>query len=319
MTRTMIRVPPNKDQEKNSPPKSQNLLKEPSHELCRFTDPEIDQMHSHFPPGTIFRPFDSTMKSDCMSATWVCFHAAPFQVGFSYPFPAFTQSLFTFTGLCYSQAMPMLWRVLYTLEHIIAKESIDLGLTKLNHLYNLVSHGSYRYLFKAKPQHPHPLLKVTKNDTNWKNQFFFVRRDSIPNGNHLPKKWNLKAASLSSLTDRPATPERVAAFWDLDSSIGTYQPRIKDSEEASSTSYTMSSAAKSSKSTSKFGVSDIQGIVSPKSIKKELAAGQSIPEVKGVSTRTKAGSKRKKPSELTGDLPLIEQQLHEAVSKVRIT
>ncbi|KAJ0780906.1 hypothetical protein HanPI659440_Chr06g0243111 [Helianthus annuus] len=153
-------------------------------------------MHPHFPEGTIFRPFDSLLKSDCVSTTRVCFPVAPFQIGFSYPFPAFTQSFFTYTGLCYSQGKPMLWRVLYTLEQIIAKEDISLGLTELHHLYNLVSHGSHRFHFKAKPQHPHPLLKTMKNDTNWRNQFFFVRKDSIPNGNSFPKKWNLKGRIL---------------------------------------------------------------------------------------------------------------------------
>ncbi|KAJ0533812.1 hypothetical protein HanIR_Chr09g0412701 [Helianthus annuus] len=126
-------------------------------------------MHPHFPEGTIFRPFDSTMKSDCISNTWVCFPAASFQIGFSYPFPAFTQGLFTFTGLCYSQGMPMLWRVMYTLERIIAKEGINLGLAELKHLYNIVSHGSHCFLFKSKPQQSHPILKTTKNDTNWRN------------------------------------------------------------------------------------------------------------------------------------------------------
>ncbi|MFS7977978.1 hypothetical protein Hanom_Chr10g00910271 [Helianthus anomalus] len=86
--------------------------------------------------------------------------------------------------------MPMLWRVLYTLEHIIENERIDIGLSELSCLYNLVSHGSHHFLFKHKPQKPHPLLKVTKNDTHWRSQFFFVRRDSIPNGSLLPKKWN---------------------------------------------------------------------------------------------------------------------------------
>ncbi|KAF5798358.1 hypothetical protein HanRHA438_Chr07g0302441 [Helianthus annuus] len=79
--------------------------------------------------------------------------------------------------------------------------------------------------------------------------------------------------------------------------------------------YVFVCVAKSSKSSSKFGVSDIQDIVSPRSIKKELAACQSIPEGKGMSTRAKAGNKRKKPPEPTGDLPLIEQQLHEFVSE----
>ncbi|KAM0008609.1 hypothetical protein Hdeb2414_s0109g00797551 [Helianthus debilis subsp. tardiflorus] len=74
-------------------------------------------------------------------------------------------------------------------------------------------------------------------------------------------------------------------------------------------------AAKSSKSASRFDVSDIQDIVSPRSIKKELAASQSMPESKGMSTRAKGGSKRKKPSQSSEGLPLIEQQLHEAVSE----
>ncbi|MFS7947912.1 hypothetical protein Hanom_Chr06g00553721 [Helianthus anomalus] len=239
MEKMAICSSPLKDPENDSPFRSQDLLKNPSMELCRFTDPEIDQIHHCFPEGTIFKAFDSSMKSDCKSDTWVSFPAAPFQIGFPYPFPAFTQSFFTLTGLCYIQAMPMLWRVLYTLDQIINNEGIDLGLTELNHLYNLVSHG-FRFLFKAKLQHPHPLLKVTKNDTNWGNQLFFVRRDSIPNGNHLPKKWNLKAVSLTTLMDRPATTESLAAFWALDSTVRTYHPKIKDSEEASSTSYNMS-------------------------------------------------------------------------------
>ncbi|MFS8020328.1 hypothetical protein Hanom_Chr15g01414271 [Helianthus anomalus] len=63
-------------------------------------------------------------------------------------------------------------------------------MSELSQLYNLVSHGSYRYLFKSKPQKPLPILKTTKNDTNWRNRFFFVRRDFIPNGNQLPKNLN---------------------------------------------------------------------------------------------------------------------------------
>ncbi|MFS8023851.1 hypothetical protein Hanom_Chr16g01456361 [Helianthus anomalus] len=85
--------------------------------------------------------------------------------------------------------MPMMWRVLYTLENIIELERIEIGLSELGQLHNLVSHGSYRFLFKHKPRRLYPILKTTKNDTNWRSQFFFVRRDSIPDGKDLPKKW----------------------------------------------------------------------------------------------------------------------------------
>ncbi|MFS7937164.1 hypothetical protein Hanom_Chr05g00424381 [Helianthus anomalus] len=231
-------------------------VKNPSMELCRFTDPEIV---------------------------------------FTYPFPVLTRGFFTLTGLCYIQAMQMVWRVLYTLEHIIEQEDIYIGMCELSQLYNLVSHGSYRYLFKSKPQKSHPILKTTKNDTNWRNQFFFVRRDSIPNGNQLPKK------SL-------VTKERVEAFWKLDPAIRTYPPKSKDLEDISSISYTMSS---------KFSLTDHQDIASPKSLKKELAASQSNPEPKGMSTRGK-GTKRKTPVETSEGLPLMERQLHNYVSEVRI-
>ncbi|MFS8003996.1 hypothetical protein Hanom_Chr13g01220441 [Helianthus anomalus] len=173
-------------------------------------------------------------------------------------------------------------------------------------MYNLVSHGSHHFLFKVKPQHLHPLFKTTKNDTNWSKQFFFISRDSIPNGNHLPKNWNLKAASLATLTDTPATPERLAAFWALDSTVRTYYPKVKDSEEASSASYTMSSKyphmyvlLNHHPSLLRFGMGDIKGIISPRSIMKELVAGQSQMETKGTTTRARAraraGAKRKKP------------------------
>ncbi|KAF5818085.1 hypothetical protein HanXRQr2_Chr02g0060701 [Helianthus annuus] len=154
MAKMTTRSSPAKNPEHNSPPKSQGLTKNLSMELCRFTDPEIDHLRHRFPDGTIFRPFDSSMKSDYQSEVWVTFHAAPFQIGFIYPFPAFTQSFFTLTGMCYIQVMPMLWRVLYTLEHIIENEGIDIGLSELSHMYNLVSHESHRFLFKYKPQNP---------------------------------------------------------------------------------------------------------------------------------------------------------------------
>ncbi|KAJ0957340.1 hypothetical protein HanPSC8_Chr01g0026111 [Helianthus annuus] len=210
--------------------------------------------------------------------------------------------------------MPMVWRVLYTLEHIVEQEGIDIGLSELSQLYNLVSHGSHRFLFKSKPQQAYPILKTTKNDSNWRNQFLFVRRDSIPNGSHLPKKWITHAISFSHIQEYPVTRERITAFWKLDPAIRTFQAKAKDSQEIFSGSYTMSSAAKSSKSASRLSVGGIQEYVSPRSIKKELAASQSIPETKGICTRGK-GTKRKKPAEPTEGLPLMERQLLEYVSE----
>ncbi|KAJ0502792.1 hypothetical protein HanRHA438_Chr11g0520901 [Helianthus annuus] len=145
------RSSPTKNPEHNNPMKSQGLTKNPSMELCRFTDPKVDQLRHCFPDGTIFRPLDSSLKSDCVSDIWVTFPAAPFQIGITYPFPTLTQGFFTLIGLCCIHAMPMVWSVLYTLEHIVEQEGIDIGLSELSPLYNLVSNGSHRYLFKSKP------------------------------------------------------------------------------------------------------------------------------------------------------------------------
>ncbi|KAJ0746346.1 hypothetical protein HanOQP8_Chr05g0176531 [Helianthus annuus] len=77
----------------------------------------------------------------------------------------------------------------------------------------------------------------------------------------------------------------------------------------------MSSVAKSSKSASRFSVADLQDNASPRSLKKELAASQSNPEPKGMSTRGK-GTKRKKPTESSEGLPLMERQFHNYVSEI---
>ncbi|KAM0008578.1 hypothetical protein Hdeb2414_s0110g00797921 [Helianthus debilis subsp. tardiflorus] len=131
---------------------------------------------------------------------------------------------------------------------------------------------------------------------------------------HLPMNWNTGAISLSYIQSSPLTEERITAFWKLDPAIRTFPPRTKDSQEILSTSYTMSSAAKSSKSASRFSNGDLKDIVSPRSIKRELAASQNNPEVKGMSTRGK-GTKRKKPTESSEGLPLMERQFHDYLSE----
>ncbi|KAM0019173.1 hypothetical protein Hdeb2414_s0026g00682481 [Helianthus debilis subsp. tardiflorus] len=186
------RSSPDKSLEMDNVPQSQNLLRNPSSELCKFTDPKIDGLFSCLPPETIFRLFDSSMSSDVVSPTCVCFPALPFFLGYSYPFPNLTKRIFTLTGISYSQSMPMFWMVLHTIEQIISTEGLDLNLSELSNLYSLITHGSHRFLFKAKSHQPLPILKTTQNDSTWKYQFFFVRRDFIPQGDSQPKKWILK-------------------------------------------------------------------------------------------------------------------------------
>ncbi|KAJ0886536.1 hypothetical protein HanRHA438_Chr09g0380541 [Helianthus annuus] len=101
-----------KDHHKDSPIKSQGIIKDSPNERCCFSDPEIDRICHYFPANFVFKTFDPTALSDFVSATWVAFPATRFLIGYSYPFPTFTQSFFSLTGISYVQAMPMMWRVL---------------------------------------------------------------------------------------------------------------------------------------------------------------------------------------------------------------
>ncbi|KAJ0814548.1 hypothetical protein HanPSC8_Chr17g0787001 [Helianthus annuus] len=209
--------------------------------------------------------------------------------------------------------MPMIWRVLYTFERIIEQKGIDLGMAELAALYDLTTFGSCRYLLKRKAGEDHPVFKVTKNDTNWKRRFFFVRRDSIPDGKDLPKEWATHAISIAYLKLTPAARERVLAFKKLNPEVRSFQVTVQDSQEVSSASATMSSvgkSVKSAKSASKFGIDDLTNVKSPR--RKTSAASPSASAPKA-SIRGK-GKKRKTSEDLQG-FPLIRQQFLDFVNE----
>ncbi|KAF5803223.1 hypothetical protein HanXRQr2_Chr06g0268811 [Helianthus annuus] len=309
----LLRNSPHKDHEKNSPLKSQGIIKDSPTERCCFTDAHVDRIRHCFPADAVFKSFTSTALSDFVSDTWVIFPATPFTIGYSYPFPAFTQSFFSLTGISYIQAMPMIWRVVYTFERIIEQEGIDLGMAELAALYDLTTFGSHRYLLKRKAGEDHPVLKVTKNDTNWKRRFFFVRRDSLPDGNDLPKEWATHAISIAHLKLTPAARERVLAFKKLDPEIRSFQVTVQDSQEVSSASATMSSAgkpAKSAKSASKFGIDELANV---KSSRKKASVASPSASAPKAPVRGK-GKKRKTSEDLQG-FPLIRQQFLDYVNE----
>ncbi|KAJ0819750.1 hypothetical protein HanPSC8_Chr16g0699661 [Helianthus annuus] len=320
----LLRNSPHKDSKKDSPLKSQGIIKDSPTERCCFSDAHVDKIRHCFPANVVFKSFDPTALSDFVSDVWVAFPATPFAIGYSYPFPDFTQSFFSLTGISYIQAMPMIWMVLYTFERIIEQEGIDLGMAELAELYDLTTFGSHRYLLKRKAGEDHPIFKVTKNDTNWKRWFFFVKRDSIPDGKDLPKEWATHGRvedprrititiSVAHLKLTPAARERVLAFKKLDPEVRSFQVTIQDSQEVSSASATMSSAGKSArsvKSASKFGISDLANVTSSK--KKAPAASPSVSAPKA-SIRGK-GKKRKTSEDLQG-FPLLRQQFLDYVNE----
>jgi len=76
-------------------------------------------------------------------------------------------------------------------------------------------------------------------------------------------------------------------------------------------------AGKSTRSASRFNVSDLQEYASSRSIKKELATSPKVPNPKGISTRGK-GTKKRKADEPAEGFPLFQRQFEEYVSEVRI-
>ncbi|KAJ0493219.1 hypothetical protein HanIR_Chr12g0583681 [Helianthus annuus] len=309
----LLRNSPHKDHKKSSPLKSQGIIKDSPTERCCFIDAHVDRIRHCFPADAIFKSFTSTALSDFVSETWVAFPATPFTIGYSYPFPAFTQSFFSLTGISYIQAMPMIWRVLYTFERIIEQEGIDLGMAELAELYDLTTFGSYRYLLKRKAGEDHPVFKVTKNDTNWKRRFFFVRRGTIPDGKDLPKEWATHAISVAHLKLTPAARERVLAFKKLDPETRSFQVTVQDSQEVSSASATMSSAgksAKSAKSASKFGIDELANV---KSSRKKTSVASPSASAPKAPVRGK-GKKRKTSEDLQG-FPLLRQQFLDYVNE----
>lgn len=72
------------------------------------------------------------------------------------------------------------------------KRTLTFGIAELSYLYNLMTHGSSQFVLRSKPLQRVPILKTTQKAPTWKNQFFFVKKNLIPNCETLPDIWVLK-------------------------------------------------------------------------------------------------------------------------------
>ncbi|KAJ0447853.1 hypothetical protein HanHA89_Chr17g0709991 [Helianthus annuus] len=168
----------------------QNLLKDPEKKVCSFDNADIATLRASdaFPAGAIIRPFDRNIRSDVSSKEWICFLAYPFSIGLRYPFSDFIMRFFHLTVLSFAYTMPMVWRVLVVLDQIKTHHIPNLCIEDLPIAYRLRSHGSSRFLHFSTSKNP-LILKVTKNEDEWKRKFFFVKRESIDKGVDFPMKW----------------------------------------------------------------------------------------------------------------------------------
>ena len=139
-----------------------------------------------FPKGAIIKSPNVGLKSDLISPNWVAFPEYPFLLGLSYPFPGIIAEFFRDTKISFIQTMPVIWRILHWIHRLKVNKGLNIGLGELASVYDLQTYGSSRFLFKVKKGRIHLVLKSRQNDGAWKERFFFVKRESIPDGDLLP-------------------------------------------------------------------------------------------------------------------------------------
>ena len=66
---------------------------------------------------------------------------------------------------------------------------LSVGINELAYIYDLMTFGNSFFLLKVKFDRFPLVLKSKHNDGAWKGKYFFIRRDSILDGNLLPQSW----------------------------------------------------------------------------------------------------------------------------------
>ncbi|MFS7945684.1 hypothetical protein Hanom_Chr06g00527121 [Helianthus anomalus] len=140
---------------------------------------------------------------------------------------------FLTTGLSFAQTMPMVWRVLLTLNHIKTFYVSDLCIEDLPIAYRLRSHGNTRFLLFSTSNNP-LILKASINEDGWKRKFFFVKWDSNDEGNSLPVKW---------LTSAPVKIPETFELEELDSYFGPAQVKMEPRKVSNASKSVTSSKA----------------------------------------------------------------------------
>ncbi|KAL8265414.1 hypothetical protein R6Q59_023544 [Mikania micrantha] len=95
--------------------------------------------------------------------------------------------------------MPMGWRLLHTLDQLNHHFGLEIGIPEISLMYQLRTHGSSHFVLQRRSGAPILVPGITFNEDEWRNRFFFVKRNSIPHGEILPFKWVEKAPKFESL------------------------------------------------------------------------------------------------------------------------
>ncbi|MFS7893959.1 hypothetical protein Hanom_Chr00s001241g01677491 [Helianthus anomalus] len=172
--------------------------------------------------------------------------------------------------------MPMVWRVLVTLDRIKSRFTPDLCVEDLSMAYLLRSHGNNRFLLFSTSKNP-LILRATKNEEKWKQKFFFLKRDSITGGFDLLVKW-LTSANLKELAPPSAESEqRIKSIYQLSKSERTFSLSSAKPKQGSSSEMFV-------KAPEVFDLDELDSYPAPLSVKKE-------PSPNAITSSKSSGSK----------------------------
>ncbi|MFS7961490.1 hypothetical protein Hanom_Chr08g00715661 [Helianthus anomalus] len=209
-----------------SPFINQNLISHPGKE-------EALRNSGAFLDKTIIRPFDRSIRSDVSSNEWICFLVYPFSFGLRYLFPEFIMEFFRTTGLFFDQTMPMVWRVLLTLNQIKTFHVPNLCIEDLPIAYRLRSHDNCRFLLFSTSNNP-LILKASRKEDGWQCKFLFVKLDSIDEGNSLPVKWLTSANFKELVPPTEKSQERIKKIYQFPDSDRSFSSHLPSSSQYSS-------------------------------------------------------------------------------------
>ncbi|KAJ0917954.1 hypothetical protein HanRHA438_Chr05g0212011 [Helianthus annuus] len=159
--------------------------------------------------------------------------------------------------------MPMVWRVLIVLNQIKNLHFPDLCVKDILIAYHLRSHGSSRFLLFSTSSKP-LILKATKNEDGWQRKFFFVKQDSIDEGDSLPVKW------LTTVNFREVAPpteeseKRIKAIYRLLEGDRSFSTHL-----LSSSQYSSSDMSAPAKIPEVFDLEELDSYSDPIQVKKE--------------------------------------------------
>ncbi|KAF5789592.1 hypothetical protein HanXRQr2_Chr09g0373091 [Helianthus annuus] len=210
--------------------------------------------------------------------------------------PISSLNFFCITKLNFSQTMPMLWRVLLVLDRIKNAHIPELFVHDLPLAYRLRSHGSCRFLFYSTSNDP-LILRATRNEEEWKSNFFFVKRNLIPGGADYPVKWLRKAdfrILAPPLADSKKRIQAIRLLLEIKRSFIPYP--------ASSSQHSSSNMSDASKVPILLDLDEHDSYPTPTNVKKQTpAAASSKPvAVPKPNRRTHASTpKKRKGSDTT--------------------